>query len=1241
MNNKSKLTFFEKNELDLNNSVVITTGAASDNNISTIKDKGADFETKDKESTSFRSINKNIIYNPVFEGGQVNLGQFELIDVTRGEAQKDSQSQSNALTKSLATAFTGVGRIEKNIIAGGGASAIDYNQGGARLSLEPFLNVLIPKDDDNEDFEEFLPNGFNDKNYNSLTQILAGTGVLRGLTEASLLSDVAHTIPNKNSNISFRTKYYTNNTTTAVSSNAFNFSVSNIKARLETYALGYSLTKAVTGFKLGLRVEQRIIIDSYEIRRRNTDGRIPIFDCATGTSTGTDLNLGIYSIPNQFKGSTLKDESNVNVNLAFGFTSFFSNELTKGNTFLAPVGTNNKGGFNAGFEISDLHIVRLRDTTTINSEDASMSGRMDLQPLISISDVGSRVVVQYDEGRPYYLRGSTKVFLTEEQIEESNLGDTPVGSIDFIKSFTSEVSGGNLLLDRDNQNIAYTNFLVSLIPFPTGSSANTLDVGVDTTKKINLNNEEISFKGSPDQVAWESDETIDSLITRQVEAVVGEVSANNQDVNTKKIIVDELIGRRRFGFIELTETIPFDKIPFIDSQGNNLTRLGVNNLLFPISTTQAGVEYIIDGLDSDNDFIVRRADNEVISVGELPALTFTENGTRINANFSSTGGTTKQDDRGFNIRTYSSNLRNKYIFDYYSFDDFRRTSVNKHLTRTNATTKAINYDLRFTSELPVDPSSEEAEETLAFDIESDGDNDFPSVVVNDLKYEDSKLKLILGRNSENAPIPDKNYFNSMKIQSRNYNFGSSSYSSDNVTRLATYEWSGSNPFPDSETFSLEFRKAGTAVINATNINRVVKKSTIRTREEKIIPNNVGTFKVTDIDFGADYLQVTFKTQEINQNFFSSLSIVSVDGKYPITRQFKISEGTITDHTIRWEGFPEFKSLKKNKKYQLKIITGGEEKPKFFIPNNSGDFNYIEEVIYENNKLSFKFKNTYFDGLPDRVFNSLSLTKGNATLIPSTLEDQFLKLDNNTYQYKPDVATLPQGIDFFLNLEIEDLPIFEISMVQATDLVFDTIVILNTNLNQLSITDFSGNQLIDLSDVKEFRSVSEDNERNIVLFLKNPIVASGIKIQSRSVSDGSAIRKLGQVFLMKSIGQFNHFPMIEVMTDNKRSLYKTQLNETHIKTLPESINYNMQFPPLDNEDQLRLAQNLFSRVSDYNEFVVWVNGGQDVGANKFSGFKGFRFKDIVKGLCSNDLVYSYKDGRLTSGVVFNMNIKQVP
>ena len=194
--------------------------------------------------------------------------------------------------------------------------------------------------------------------------------------------------------------------------------------------------------------------------------------------------------------------------------------------------------------------------------------------------------------------------------------------------------------------------------------------------------------------------------------------------------------------------------------------------------------------------------------------------------------------------------------------------------------------------------------------------------------------------------------------------------------------------------------------------------------------------------------------------------------------------------------------------------------------------------------------------------------------------------------------MPQGIDFFLNLEFEDLPIFEISLVQATDLVFDTIVILNTNLNNLAITDFSGNQLIDISDIKELRSVTEDNERNIVLFLKNPIVASGIKIQSRSVSDGSAIRKLGQVFLMKSIGQFNHFPKIEVMTDNKRSLYKTQLNETHIKTLPESINYNMQFPALDNEEQLYLAQNLFSRVSDYNEFVVWVNGGQPVDTNKF-------------------------------------------
>ena len=47
---------------------------------------------------------------------------------------------------------------------------------GARLSLEPFINVLIPKDDDNEDFEEFLPNGFNDKNYNSLTQDFSRNG---------------------------------------------------------------------------------------------------------------------------------------------------------------------------------------------------------------------------------------------------------------------------------------------------------------------------------------------------------------------------------------------------------------------------------------------------------------------------------------------------------------------------------------------------------------------------------------------------------------------------------------------------------------------------------------------------------------------------------------------------------------------------------------------------------------------------------------------------------------------------------------------------------------------------------------------------------------------------------------------------------------------------------------------------------------------------------------------------------
>ena len=44
------------------------------------------------------------------------------------------------------------------------------------------------------------------------------------------------------------------------------------------------------------------------------------------------------------------------------------------------------------------------------------------------------------------------------------------------------------------------------MPFPSSTGSNTLDVGVDTTKKINLNNEEISFKGSPDQVAWSAAE---------------------------------------------------------------------------------------------------------------------------------------------------------------------------------------------------------------------------------------------------------------------------------------------------------------------------------------------------------------------------------------------------------------------------------------------------------------------------------------------------------------------------------------------------------------------------------------------------------------------------------------------------------------------------------------------------------------------------------------------------------------
>ncbi len=126
--------------------------------------------------------------------------------------------------------------------------------------------------------------------------------------------------------------------------------------------------------------------------------------------------------------------------------------------------------------------------------------------------------------------------------------------------------------------------------------------------------------------------------------------------------------------------------------------------------------------------------------------------------------------------------------------------------------------------------------------------------------------------------------------------------------------------------------------------------------------------------------------------------------------------------------------------------------------------------------------------------------------------------------------------------------------------------------------------------------------------------------------------------MKKIGEFSQYPFIRPSVTNSKQVNRSLFNKSHVRSQPDSIDYNMTFPALANEDDIMLAQDLFSRSSDYDEFLVWATTGEV--PDKTKEIKGFRFKDIIKSLTVNEFNYEYKDGRFSSGVQFEMNLVEV-
>ena len=117
-------------------------------------------------------------------------------------------------------------------------------------------------------------------------------------------------------------------------------------------------------------------------------------------------------------------------------------------------------------------VVGGRDSNNVatNTNDPAiqdLAGIITLDPLgIENLDGGGfrKLRIHFDnDKRPYFTDGRSRKYLTKEEITESGLDVVEAaGALDVPKAFTGEVSGGNLLLDRDNQNIAYTKFSYKL-----------------------------------------------------------------------------------------------------------------------------------------------------------------------------------------------------------------------------------------------------------------------------------------------------------------------------------------------------------------------------------------------------------------------------------------------------------------------------------------------------------------------------------------------------------------------------------------------------------------------------------------------------------------------------------------------------------------------------------------------------------------------------------------------------------
>ena len=555
----------------------------------------------------------------------------------------------------------------------------------------------------------------------------------------------------------------------------------------------------------------------------------------------------------------------------------------------------------------------------------------------------------------------------------------------------------------------------------------------------------------------------------------------------------------------------------------------------------------------------------------------------------------------------------------------------------------LNFSIAITGEGQTQPEEQEAQNLIQGSVSPS----FPWVTIPLLEYREGRIYIEMERHP-NAPVPNKRFFDSVSIAGRKFNFSQSRY--NKALGFAEYSWPTPIDFIEGKTFiPLIFRKKGTSYTDDQSYSRLVQKSTVQTIEKKEIPKLLGGFKVVDFDFDTTKFKISF-SGIIPASAFQSIAVLDKNNIENITRQMRTADATrsVDDNitTFEWNNLPDFFSLHRNKEYTLEMIKGANnEVLDFFIPRplKSG-FHIVNDVKFEDDDLKL-FLDIFGSEVEDSPFISVKILNPNGTdFMTSKQEKSGIKTVSGKemdYTFKNAVTglrALVSGDKFDLAFAVKDFPSFELNFTKMTDIFFDTLVILNTNIDDINIKNQLDNELIHPSDVQVFKSETENGLRHIVLMLNNPVTAGQIRLVNRRLFGSDKSRAIGQIYCLKKIGDFSKLPVVQPNLNQGKIATLDQYNRAHVKSFPPAINYSLTFLPLETKEDIALAQDLFLRLADYNEFIIWVSGG-DIIENR-QGVRGFRFVDIIKALCVNEENIVFSDGRISSGVTFTMEIAQV-